>query len=171
MSITANTDPVEAVVDVLQAADPADWTNTTPTVKRYRDDSQSERGPGADQPPIIYVWSPIEGSTEALSGFDYDRLDDQPTVELQAWSLDDVEAETTAQDAVVYLAGFGNDNEDDTVFHRVRPTTVNDFRAQTPARKTGHYVFTVTVELRRLRTVVTDGGYGTGGYGTGGYGS
>jgi hypothetical protein len=153
MSITSETDPVEAVVDLLQDADATEWTGTTPTVKRYWDDAQSERGPGADQPPIIYVWSPVEGNTEALSGFAYDRLDEQPTVELQVWSLDDVEAEATAQDAVGYLADFGNDNEASSPFHRVRPTTVNDFRAQKPARTTKHYIFTVTIELRRLRDV------------------
>jgi hypothetical protein len=146
-------DHVAELVTLLQDAADSEWTGTTPTVKKYWDDAQSERGPGADQPPIIYVWSPIEGSEEPLSGFAYDRLDEQPTIELQVWSLDGAEANNLAQDIVAYLADFGNDNEATTPYHRVRVTNVNDFRAQKPARTTSHYVYTVTVELRRLRTV------------------
>jgi len=146
MSITTATQPVQAIIDLLENADSTEWTPTQdPVVKNYWNDSQSERGPGDGQPPILYVWSPTGSTLDRFSvdGDDFQRND---TVEVQAWSL--VESETVGlqEDVIDILSQYLDDNETDTPYTDVAPVNAEDFREQTPARSTQHYVMSVEVE-------------------------
>jgi len=150
MSITTATQPVQAIIDLLENADSTEWTPTQdPVVKNYWNDSQSERGPGDGQPPILYVWSPTGPTLDRFSvdGDDFQRND---TVEVQAWSL--VESETVGlqEDVIDILSQYLDDNETDTPYTDVAPVGAEDFREQTPARSTQHYVMSVEVETTDL---------------------
>ena len=47
MSVTNADQHVQAIIDLLEAADDAEW-GTVPDVREYWADAQSERGPGAE---------------------------------------------------------------------------------------------------------------------------
>ncbi|QAS68862.1 SPP1 gp17-like tail completion protein [Haloferax tailed virus 1] len=150
MATTSASHHVQAIIDLLEAAPDADWTPTqTPTVKRYWDDAQSERGPGADMPAILYVWSPTTSSLDRFS-MDGDVFDQNDSIEVQAWSFDETEVEQLQGDIVQILSEYLDDNEVQTPYSDVAPTGTNDFREQTPARTTGHYIMSVEVETRGL---------------------
>ena len=149
MSVTNADHHVQTIIDLLDAADAAEW-GVVPDVRNYWTDAQSERGPGADQPPILYVWSPVGSTLERFSmdGDDFDRGD---TVEVQAWSLVEAETERLQRDVTRILSGYLDDNNTQTPFTDVAPVGEEDFREQTPARRTDHYVMSVEVETRGLQ--------------------
>lgn len=142
-------DEVYQIVRLLRNAHEDEWTLTTPRIRRYWDDAQSERGPGAGQPPLLYVWSPT-GSTLDQFSRDATRFDQTDTVEIQAWSLDPTESQKLQTDVTRVLGKYLDDNRINTPYSTVAPTAQNDFREQKPARKTEHYVMSVEVDLRGL---------------------
>jgi hypothetical protein len=82
-----------------------------------------------------------------MDGTRFDRSD---TVEVQAWSLDDVVTRQLQDDVVGILSQYLDDNETSTPYTDVQPVNTEDFREQTPARSTDHYVMAVEVETRDL---------------------
>lgn len=151
MSVTSAGHHVQVIIDLLENAASAEWgTPSDPNVRRYWDDAQSERGPGADQPAILYVWSPT-GSTLDRFAMDGDKFDRSDTVEVQVWSLDESKTRTLQGDVVDILSQYLDDNETDTPYTDVAPTNTDDFREQKPARSTDHYVMSVEVETRDLQ--------------------
>jgi hypothetical protein len=142
-------DHVEQILTLLQDAPDTDWTPDTPTIKRYWDDARSERGPGADQPGVLYVWSPTTSSLDRFS-MDGTRFDRTDTVEVQIWALDAAESQQLQSDAADILGETIDDNAVNTPYSTVEPTGLNDFREQKPARQTDHYVMSVEVEARGL---------------------
>ena len=148
---TAETNTVEIVTDLLaQAGDFDLWTTDTPDVKRYGEDSSSERGNGADMPAVLYVWSPTGSTLDRFSG-DGDKFDRQDTIEIQIWSLDEPETQQLQSDVVDILSQFLDDNKIRTPYSDLAPTGVDDFREQTSATHTDHYVMSVEVEARGLQ--------------------
>lgn len=150
MSTTSAEHHVQAIIDLLEAAATSEWTPATdPVVKRYWDDAQSERGPGADQPAILYVWSPT-GTTLDRFSMDGDKFDQSDSVEVQAWSLDETETEQLQRDVTDILSQYLDDNSVETPYSDVAPVGQEDFREQTPARTTDHYIMSVEVSTRGL---------------------
>lgn len=149
MSVTSADDAVDAVIDLLQNAAATDWTPATPTIKQWWDDSQSERGPGAGQAAILYVWSPTGSSLDRFS-MDGTRFDRSDNIEIQVWSLDETETEQLRRDVVDILSQYLDDNETQTPYSDIQPTVSSDFREQNQARRTDHYVSSVEVETRDL---------------------
>jgi hypothetical protein len=153
MSATDATTHVEEIKSLLEAAPDTDWTPTTPTIRTYWEDAQSERGPGADQPGVLYVWSPTDSTLETFS-MDGDDFLENNTVEVQAWSLDEQEARQLQSDITRILSQYLDDNTVNTPYSDVHPTGQADFREQKPARDTRHYVMSVTVETTGLSDTV-----------------
>jgi len=149
MSATDATTHVEEIKGLLEAAPDTDWTPATPAIRTYWDDAQSERGPGADQPGVLYVWSPTDSTLETFS-MDGDDFLENTTVEVQAWSLDEQEARQLQADVTRILSQYLDDNSVNTPYSDVHPTGQADFREQKPARDTRHYVMSVTVETTGL---------------------
>jgi len=144
-------DYVAQVIRLLRnAADDEYDTTQRPRVKQWWDDAQSERGPGADQPPILYVWSPTDTTLEQFS-MDAHRYDETGTVEVQAWSLYSSEAKRLQQNITYILSKYLDDNRINTPYLTVQPTGESDFREQKPARQTDHYVMSVEIDLRGLQ--------------------
>lgn len=153
MSTTNADHHVQAVIDLLEAAANTAWPNDTPPdVYRYWDRAQSEKGPGADMPPHLYVWSPTSSSKERFSmdTDDYDRTD---AIEVQVWSLDATEVKDYQQAAAAVLEAYLDDNKTETPYQTVDPVGENDFREQKTARRTEHYIMSVEVDLRGLDAV------------------
>lgn len=153
MSATSSdSEPVDMVIDLLSGSSASDWSGVKPETYAYFEIAQSERGPNDNQPPHLYVWNPTGGNISPISG-DYTSLDETQTVEIQVWSLTATECKQYKQDLINYLALYGNDNEGQTLFHRIRPTTKDDLRSEKQARRTNHFVMTVEVDCRKLRDV------------------
>lgn len=153
MSATSSsTEPVDMVVDLLDGAAVGQWTNASPDVFYLEDVPQADRGPSQDQPAHLYVWMPAGGPIEGLSG-DWTSTTEQNTVEIQVWSLDRGECAVYKEDVINFLSLYANDNEENTLFHRVRPSNQDDMRGQNQARRTNHFVMTVEVDCRKLRDV------------------
>jgi len=119
-------------------------------VRTYWSDSQGERGPGADQPPIAYVWSPVDSSLDRFS-IDEVKLRETNTVEIQLWSLDEQEPVTLQRDVINILSKYLDDNQRNTPYHDLQPTSASDFREQKPARTTRHYVTSLQIDTDALR--------------------
>lgn len=149
---TTAVDPVQAVIDLLDGEPDASWTGDAPNIYEYEAIPQNEKGPGADMPPELYVLNPTESSHPPLSGYDYEHFDSTFTVVVQAWALSDGVVSIN-NDIKTILGQYGNDNEDRTPFHRIRPTNSNDWSEQTNPRNTDYYLGDVTVELRRLSSI------------------
>lgn len=150
MSASTNeTHHVGAVIELLEGADASDWSTATPDIRAYWEDAQSERGPGADQPPVLYVWSPVDSTFERFS-VDEENLRENSTVEVQVWTLDATESKQVYNDLINYLSEFLDDNKTNTPYADIQPSTGSDFREQTPARNTDHYIMSVQVDTDGL---------------------
>jgi hypothetical protein len=149
MSVTSADHHVEAIIDLLQAADSSDWQHGVPSIRPFWEDTQQEKGPGADQPAIIYVWSPVDSSLERFS-MDQTNLEVTNTVEAQVWSLDDQEAVDYLNDTIQVITNYLDDNKVQTPFADVQPSAASDFRAQNNARVTQHYILSVEVDTTGL---------------------
>ena len=141
--------PVDAIIDLLEGADSSDWTNADPSVFSWWDRNQQERGPGDGQPGHLYVWMPVSSTIDRLSA-DAQVLIEDSTVEIWVFTLDANETLEYARDVIFYLSDYMNDNEQDTVFHNLEPTGVEDLREQKLTERTDHYVYTVEMSLRKI---------------------
>jgi hypothetical protein len=149
MSATDATTHVEEITALLEAAPDSDWTPATPAIRNYWDDAQSERGPGAGQPGVLYLWSPTDSQLETFS-MDGTQHEENTTVEIQVWSLDPQEARQLQADVTRIIGLYIDNNAATTPYSTVEPTGQADFREQKPARNTDHYVMSVTVETTGL---------------------
>ena len=150
MSVSNADHHVQVVIDLLKDADAQQWTPDTPDIRNYWDDSGSERGNGADMPAVLYVWSPTGSTLERFSS-DGDKFDRQDTIEIQIWSFDEPETQQLQSDVVDILSQYLDDNKIRTPFSDLAPTGVDDFREQTSATHTDHYVMSVEVGTRGLQ--------------------
>ncbi|UBF23336.1 SPP1 gp17-like tail completion protein [Halorubrum tailed virus 29] len=142
-------DVVYQVIRLLRNAATDEWDTATPAIRTYWDDAQSERGPGAGQPPVCYVWSPTDSTLEPFS-MDGTRFDKGNTVEVQVWALRPDTAKRVQQNVTHILGTYINDNSGATPYSTLEPSGQGDFREQKPARDTQHYVMSVEIETRGL---------------------
>lgn len=148
MSVSSNsTDAVETVKELLDGF--TGWTLATPEVFRHDEISQQEKENNPD--PALYVWSPVDATFEQFSG-DNEVLDEMRTVEIQHWNLDSASnAETYHQDVIDFLNDYADDNESQTTFHFIQPTSATDNRADKIVQRTDHYIFSVQVDVHNHR--------------------
>jgi len=122
---TSENHHVEAIIDLLQQA--TAWTTTLdPEIRPYWEDAQSEKGPGADQPPVAYVWSPVDSSLDRFSVDDEYRVNN--TVEIQFWSLDEQEPVVLLNDAISILTTTKSTRHTRTYSPRRRLTSASKSR-------------------------------------------
>ena len=152
MSATSNDpQPVNAILELLQNSDPSVWPNSTkPTAKHYYADPQGDRGPAADQPPILYVWNPTDGDIESFSADNSFQVENL-AVEIQVWTLDESESTPYQRALAQFMSEYARDNYSRTDFHELAPNTQGDYRHETPARQTNHYVTTLEVSTSDLQ--------------------
>jgi len=142
--------PAEQIKSLLAQTSGGNWTGDKPTVKHYWDDAQGERGPGASQAPVLYVWQPTSSTLDRFS-MDGTRFDRGDTVRVQVWSLDERRAAQVQRDVTAFISEYLDDNAVQTPASDIAPVTEDDFREQNPARKTDHYVMSVEIEIRGLQ--------------------
>lgn len=143
--------PADQIKSLLSQTSGGNWTGEKPTVKHYWDDAQGERGPGASQAPVLYVWQPTSSTLDRFS-MDGTRFDRGDTVRVQVWSLDERRAVQVQRDVTAFISEYLDDNAVQTPASDIAPVTEDDFREQNPARKTDHYVMSVEIEIRGLQS-------------------
>lgn len=153
MSTTDAGHHVEDTINLLQAEPDTSWQTTQPpSVRSYWADSQSERGPGAGQPAILYVWSPTDSTLERFS-VDDTELQETNNVQVQIWSLDPQEPVDLQSDVIDIISAYMDDNSTETPYATVEPINKSDFREQKNARSTDYYITAVEIETEGLTEV------------------
>jgi hypothetical protein len=146
MSVTNADDPVETVLDILDAH--TGWTNTTPEI--YRMDETTPKGRENTQADSIYVRATATTELDRFSA-DPESQTENAGVDMLIYSLDNTRAKTLGEDLKALFQGYMNDNFTDTNWHNIEPTNITDTRGARVARQTDHYVFIVEVDLERLK--------------------
>ena len=126
-----------------------------PEVELFNDVGQQERF-NYTLNPRLYVWEPTESSFEAFDA-EVSSYDQTSQVEVHVWTprMEGQDIHTSMATSVFdFLAFYSNDNENRTPFHRIRPLNIADLRSEHQPRQGSHYVSTVTVQMRRLKSVV-----------------
>ena len=153
LPVTRLNDPAEAIKEVLNKSSLLVWDLDSPSSKLLQETSQSERGPGQGQPAEFYIWA-NDGSLEA---FDAECSHFDATVDVDIWivTLEDGKIGTDNRvyknDTIQFLSEYMNDNESNTPFHRIRPSSQDDQRAEHITGTTDHHASVVTVSMREFR--------------------
>jgi hypothetical protein len=147
MSVTNSPDPVDAIVDILQAEDTNNWSLRKPSIiKSIEQTSPKDRENTEDD--AIYVRGP---------GLDIERFSADPndlmengTAEILIYSLDKNRATQHTRDIIDFLREYMNDNYTQTDHHHIVPSGTTDNRQSKITRRTDHFVSLVEVELHRI---------------------
>ena len=149
MSITQTTNPVDAIVDILEATDDTDYTTEKPEV--FRHDTTTPQGRENEARDAAYVLSSASNQFDRF-GVEPGAQDEQTAdadVSILVKSLTKGNGETLARDIRGILQGFMSDNYDRTAFHHIEPTQIIDDRAGRITRQTDHEDFIIECSLHR----------------------
>lgn len=150
MSISSATSHVQVVIDLLEAEPDSTWSVAgSPRIKDFFADAAAEKGPGADQPPVIYVWSPT-GATLERHSMDDQQFYRENVALVLIMSLSQQQVVDVQADVVQVLSEYLQDNREATPFNDLAPTQASDFREQKEARLTDHFATQVRVETKNL---------------------
>lgn len=151
MSITSTeSEPVDAVKDLLDGQPSSAWTNADPVVEYIHEVPFSEKGPGQGQPAEVFVWQPIDSDISKLSA-DGRYLDEDHAVEVQVWTLTESETMQYARDVVQIFSKYMDNQQNVTEFITMEPTAARDLRSDALPRQTSHYLATVEISPRKLQ--------------------
>jgi len=169
--VTDKDDPLDQIIDILeQAGEFGLWTITEdstfdytfditfggsdpiqPTILKWWDRPQSERGPGQGQPPEIYLYRDTTQTTERFS-VDADNVIETGSITLFVYSLSEEITHQYLQDAKRLLEEYMSDNYRGTNLHTIEPEESNDYRAEHLTQTTDHFVESYTVGYRDYRS-------------------
>ncbi len=147
---TAASELTEAVYDILEGYT---WTNQTPDVYYYWEIPGSERGPGADQPPQLYIYESIGADLVKFSA-DNELIDETHTVEVMIYILKEEGnphlISEYKRDVVEAISEYYADVENNTTYVELAPVSMSDFREQASAMQSDYFVNTIEVQGRKL---------------------
>ncbi len=153
--MSVSTSAGEAVQTVFDILDGSSWSLQDPEVQFYWDVPQSQKGPGADQPPEAYVFSPTGSNIDKFSA-DGDLTDETQTVLIQFYVLKSDNRSNLSgylRETIDILGDYYDDNTLNTNFTELAPQSASDFRRQANARKSDYHIGAVEVEGRKLEKV------------------
>lgn len=151
MSATStSTDPVTAIVDILQGVADTQWHNDTPPDTIEDRTETTPKGRENNPNPALYVWRPVETSIsrEDAEGSMYTE---PHTVEIAVWAMQDNRTFNYHRDVIHILEQYDRDNESNTEFHKIQPSSISDRRTEKIVRTTDHYIIGVQAEAERVR--------------------
>jgi len=150
MSVTSSeSEPVDAVKDLLEQQDSSNWTNQAPVIEYVHKVPFSEKGPGDGQPAELFVWQPVDSDISKLTA-DGRHLDEDHNVEVQIWTLTESETVEYQRDVIQIFGDYLDSQQDTTEFITLPPTSTRDLRSDKLPRKTSHYLATVEISPRKL---------------------
>jgi len=147
---TTASELTEAVYEILEGHA---WTDTAPTVFYYWEIPGSERGPGADQAPHIYIYETIGADLKKFSA-DNELIDETHTVEVMICLLKDEtqphEISVYKRDVVEAISEYYADVNQNTTYVELATVSMSDFREQASAMQSDYFVNTVEIVGRKL---------------------
>lgn len=150
MSVTDATDPVQAILDLLDATDDADYTNAGTKPTRIIDSgaySPSEKN-AYEAGDALYVY---QSGTEGITPAGTDTYTEEYRVSIDLWTLGGRDhARALARDIQLILDGYWDDNTQTTPWVTVRPAMVTDYRHETFEPFEQHDRLLIEVRLMRL---------------------
>lgn len=169
--VTDKDDPLDQIKDILEQAGEFNlWTVTEdstfdykfditfggsepiePTILKWWDRSQSERGPGQGQPPEIYLYRETTQNHERFSA-DAEHVTESGSVTLFVYSFSEAITRQYLNDAKRLLEEYMSDNYRGTNLHTIEPEESNDYRPEHLTQTTDHYVESYTVGYRDYRS-------------------
>jgi hypothetical protein len=152
MSATSQSEfGVETIVDLLAGSATDDYTQTGTVPDRIAplwEFSHSDRINYPD--PALYVWSPVETDLQKFS-IDGDHMLEDETIEVLIMTLESTLTKEYQRDVIQILSSYYNDNEQNTNYYTINPTTASDLRNEHLADQTDHYLSTVQIEPRKYQ--------------------
>jgi len=142
-------EPVDAVKDLLEKQDSNVWTNADPVIEYVFEVPFSEKGPGDGQPAELFVWQPVDSDISKLTA-EGRYLDEDHNVEVQIWTLTESETMEYARDVIQIFGDFLDNQQNVSEFITLPPTSTRDLRSDKLPRKTSHYLATVEISPRKL---------------------
>lgn len=131
MSVTSATDPVTAVIDILDN-EAGNWTNAYGNPDRIERSENSDPGEKQRDARLtdvsLYVHSPAEGTREKFSADD-DAVQTE-VVLVECYTNDDGKSNDYISDVVSFTAQYATDNSDQTSWVTIWPESDNDQTAQ-----------------------------------------
>jgi hypothetical protein len=147
MSVTSDTDPVNAIVDILNAEDTDNWSIRKPPVIEALEES-TPKGRENEDNDAIYVRGPgLDIERHSAEG---DLFREDGNVDILIYSLDKNRRTTLKRDVIGFIKAYANDNFTQTAHHNIEPVGTTDNRQAKITRQTDHFVSLVEVSLERL---------------------
>ena len=150
MSVTSATDPVQAIVDVLDAAGVGDWANGGAEPDRLERTESSEPSDKTRNSRLgdvsLYVFSPADGDLQKFSADD-DALQTE-VVQVDVYTDDADVTNNFASDVISIVADYATDNAQETAWVDIWPTTPTDNTGQA-FYYGGFAIISVQIRLRR----------------------
>lgn len=153
MSVSTSTDPVQTIVDILEAAADADWATAggPPDVIEKSEATDFSRKQRRDTLDAVYVLSADSGTVSKI-GARYEPYRDERTVRAEVWTpASETLAEAYRQDIRDISLEYANDNQTATAWTQIAPAGDDDLRASTRARGVDHYVVAELIQLLAAR--------------------
>lgn len=131
MSVTASTDPVQTVLDILSNAAAGEFSN--PNGKPTRITRSSEFAPSDksayEAGNALYVY---QSGTSGIESLGTDAYTEAYRISTDIWTLNgEPEAHAIARDVQGVLNGYWTDNKTRTAWTTVRPFEIQDYRHET----------------------------------------
>jgi hypothetical protein len=129
-----------------------DWPDADPIIEFNEDVPQKAKENTQD--PAIYIMKSVGDELERFSAA-FGELTEDETVNMMVWILGDTESESNRlarqyrNEIVNIFREYMNDNYTNIEFHRAEPSNTTDFREQSIARQTDHYIYGVEVDTHR----------------------
>lgn len=155
MALADETDPVQAMKDLLDASAAGDWSNTGAKPSDIEKTETTERRIKEERSgDAVYLHSRLE-TDHRKAGADGSEADEVAVVTVECWSKTGAgQAEALKRDVLSIVADKANDSNSSTAWVDWWPNTSEDFRAQSAgARRADHYIETVSATLRDLRSI------------------
>jgi len=153
MSVSSSeSNPVNAVVDLLEQTTDSDYTGTKPEVI----EAVWQRTPQArlnESRDAVYVWQPTDGEIERVTA-DGDLLFRENSVEVWVYTLEDkARAVQLREDILLFFADYIDDNKANTRFNDIQPANDMDNRPGNLPRDSSHDVMGLTLDLNKRQSV------------------
>jgi hypothetical protein len=156
MSTTSEPNPVDAIVDILEATDDTDYANDDGKPNRIArsDDYTQKQKRAYYQTDALYVrGDPAGGAEQTAHDATGEKYQERATVLIEVWSPEsDQRATSIGRDVHAAVRAYWTDNAVETVWTTIRPSTVNDWTDE--SFNTGkHSLYGVVVDMMRLGDV------------------
>lgn len=151
MALATEKDPVQTLLDILDATSDSDYTGSKPSdIEKLQAHDRNWKHNRSNE--MLFVWRPTEGDMGQSSTESYNETQ---VVQVEAWSpTSEDKAWEVIRDVRDHIwDNYGYDNGSSTDWHRIQPVAGIDHRAETKQGRNQRWVAAIQVRLTQLREV------------------